>query len=240
MDNAGYVTLARQSGLQRQLNTIANNIANISTVGYRRESAIFSEHVKSMKGGDPSMSIATMNHRYVDFSEGQIRASANPLDVAIEGDGFFLVETAEGPRLTRAGAFSLNGAGQIVDIGKRRVLTEAGGPIVVPPNTRSISIATDGSVSADGEIVGRLGVVTAEVEMLEREGDNLFRVIEDDYRPAQGVMVRQNALESSNVSAVRELALLIEVQRAYEQGQKFTQDEDDRIRRVVRELGQPG
>jgi len=237
MDNAGYVTLSRQSGLMRELNTIANNIANISTSGYRRESVIFAEHVKAMGGADPSLSIATMNHRYVDFSAGQISGSDNPLDMAIEGDGFFLVESADGPRLTRAGSFSLNGVGELVNTEGRRVLDEGGGALVLPPQSTSISVAADGTITADNQPVGRIGVVTADAAYLVREGDNMFRA-EQGYEPVATPRVRQNALEGSNVSAVTEIAHLIEVQRAYEMGQSFMQSDDERIKRTVRELSQ--
>lgn len=236
MDNAGYVSLSRQSGLMRELNTIANNIANVSTSGYRRESVIFAEHVKAMDG-DPNLSIATMNHRYVDFSAGQINGSDNPLDMAIEGDGFFLVESADGPRLTRAGSFSLNGVGELVNAEGRRVLDEGGGAIVLPPQAGAVSVAPDGSISAGNQPVGRIGVVTADPAYLVREGDNMFRA-ERGYAPVDVPRVRQNALEGSNVSAVTEIAHLIEVQRAYEMGQSFMQSDDERIKRTVRELGQ--
>jgi len=221
----------------RELNTIANNIANISTSGYRRESVIFAEHVKAMGGADPSLSIATMNHRYVDFSAGQISGSDNPLDMAIEGDGFFLVESVDGPRLTRAGSFSLNGVGELVNTEGRRVLDEGGGALVLPPQSTSISVAADGTITADNQPVGRIGVVTADAAYLVREGDNMFRA-EQGYEPVAIPRVRQNALEGSNVSAVTEIAHLIEVQRAYEMGQSFMQSDDERIKRTVRELGQ--
>ena len=237
MDNAGYVALSRQAGLLRELNAVANNIANVSTSGYRREGMIFAEHVKALEGGDPSLSIATMSHRYVDFRAGEIRGSDNPLDVAIDGEGFFLVETAGGPRLTRSGAFSINAVGELITTDGRRVLDEGGGALVIPPQSSSIAIGADGTISADGQPVGRLGVVTADPAFLVREGDTLFRA-EQGFEPLPNAKVRQSALEGSNVSAVGEIARLIDVQRAYEAGQRFLQSEDERIRRTVRELGQ--
>ncbi|MGE0410102.1 MAG: flagellar hook-basal body complex protein [Amphiplicatus sp.] len=237
MDNAGYIGLSRQSGLLRELNSIANNIANVSTSGYRRESVIFAEHVKAV-GADPSLSIATMSHRYADFSEGEIRGSNNPLDLAIEGQGFFLVESPNGPRLTRAGSFTLNEVGELINGTGRRVLDEGGGALVIPPQAGPVSVAPDGAISAGGQPVGKLGLVNADPAFLVREGDNLFRA-EKGYEPAERAHVRQNAIEGSNVSAVAEIARLIEVQRTYEMGQKFLQDDDERIKRTVQELGRP-
>lgn len=237
MDNAGYVSLARQAGLLREFNTIANNIANANTSGYRREGVIFSEHVKALSGGDPSMSIATMSHRFVDFSSGELRGTNNALDIAIDGDGFFLVEGETEPMLTRAGAFTLNVEGEIVTASGRRLLDEAGGALVIPQGTRTISVASDGAIAADGQPVGRLGVVVADPAYMVRVGDNMFRA-EQGYQAAPQARVRQFALEGSNVSAVTEMAHLIEVQRAYEMGARFLQSEDERIQRTVRELGQ--
>lgn len=236
MDNAGYVSLSRQSGLLRELNSIANNIANVSTTGYRRESTLFAEHVKAL-GSDPSVSIATTAGNYIDFSEGEITPSNNPLDFAIQGDGFFLVKTPSGPALTRAGAFTLNSVGEIVDPDGRQVLDEGGSPIVVPSQAKSIAATPDGTITADGQPVGKLGMVTADPNFLVREGDNLFRASKG-YQPLENAKVRQFALEGSNVSAVAEIAKLIEVQRTYEMGQKFLSDENDRIKQTVRELGQ--
>ena len=237
MDNAGYVSMSRQSGLLRELDTIANNIANINTTGFRRESTLFAEYVKNLDDGDPSLSIATMDRRYVDFSEGEIRGTDSPLDFAIRGDGFFLVEGEEEPRLTRAGSFSLNTNGELVTVDGRRVLDEGGGALVIPPQATDISVTPDGVISADGQTVGKLGVVTVDVSTLEREGDNLYRAPEG-YEPSKTSKVRQGALEGSNVSAVTEIAHLIEVQRTYEMGQKFLESDDSRISNTIRELGQ--
>lgn len=237
MDNAGYIAISRQSGLLRELQTIANNIANVNTTGYRRGASLFDQEIEKPDEQDPEMAIATMNRQYVDLTEGEIKTTAGDLDFAIEGKGFFTVETPEGPRLTRAGAFSLNANGEIVTTSGKRVLDESGGAIVVPIDAQIIAAATDGSITADGQLVGRLGIVTADPAFLTREGDNLFRP-ENGYAPDPEARVRQFALEGSNVSAVAEIAQLIEVQRTYEMGQKFLQTDDDRIMRAVRQLGQ--
>lgn len=237
MDNVGYVGLSRQAGLARELDTIANNIANVNTGGFRRESVLFAEYVKQLDGGDDSLSIATLNRRFIDFSEGEIKATGSPLDFAIDGDGFFLVESPDGPRLTRAGSFSLNASGEIVNSDGRRVLDESGGALLIPPQASLIAASPDGTITADGQPVGRLGVVIADPAGLVREGDNLFRT-DAGYEPATTAKVRQGAIESSNVNPITEIAHLIEVQRAYEMGQKFLEGDDQRIERAVRELGQ--
>ncbi|MEM9169257.1 MAG: flagellar hook-basal body complex protein [Pseudomonadota bacterium] len=238
MDNPGYVALSRQAGLMKRLDIIANNIANVSTAGFRRENTVFAEHIKALPQGDPSLSIATMNRRYVDLSEGVVKETGDRLDFAIEGEGFFLVETPGGQRLTRAGAFTLNPEGEMVTPQGFRVLDAGGGPIVVPGDAGPLSVAADGSVRAGEQAVGRIGVVTAEPGTLEREGDALF-VAAEGFAPADTPRVRQGAVEGSNVNAVLEIADLISAQRTYEMGQKIIQDEDERIRQTVRQMGEP-
>lgn len=237
MDNAGYIGLSRQSGLMRELNSVANNIANINTNGYRREANIFAEHVKALQNGDPSLSIATMTRRYVDLSAGDITRTNNPLDVAIEGNGFFLVEAPQGQRLTRDGAFSLNAQGELVSSSGARVLDESGGAITIPPGGGKISITADGAINVGAQNIGKLGVVTADPALLVRVGQNQFRA-ENGYEPALNTSVHQFSLEGSNVSAVQELARLIEVQRTYEESKKFSDNDGERITRTIRALGQ--
>ncbi len=237
MDNVGYVALSRNAGLRRELDAIANNIANISTNGYRREGAVFAEHVKAIENGDPSLSIATMSRRYVDLSAGEVSITKNPLDFAIEGEGFFLVEAGDGQHLTRDGAFSTNAEGELVSSTGARVLDDAGGAIVIPPQASSITASSDGFIYADGQAIGRLGVVTADPAFMTRQGQNSFRA-ENGFEPVETPSIRQGAVEGSNVNPVAEIARLIEVQRTYEASQRFSQDDGERINRTIRTLGQ--
>ncbi len=237
MDNAGYIGLTRSSGLMRELNTLANNIANISTNGFRREGSIFAEHVKALEGGDPSISMATLTRRFIDLSAGDLKQTANPLDFAVISEGFFLVETDGGERLTRDGAFSMSSIGELVTTSGDRVLDESGGAIVIPPEATVVNMAEDGTISADGQAIGRIGIVNADPAFLVREGKNLFRP-EQGYEPVENARVQQHALEGSNVSAVTEIARLIEVQRMYESSKQFMDTENDRTRQTIRTLGQ--
>ena len=238
MDNAGYVALSRQSGLMKRLDVIANNIANISTTGYRREDSAFAEHIKSLDFKDPSLSIATMNRHYIDLNQGAIKETGNRLDFAIEGEGFFLVETPQGERLTRAGAFTRNSEGEIVTPQGFRVLDSGGGAVAIPPTASDITVTQTGDVSADGQPVGRIGVVMADEASLTRDGETMF-IAENGYTEVETPRVLQGGIEASNVNAVEEIAKLIQVQRTYEMGQKMVQNEDERIKQTVRQLGQP-
>lgn len=237
MDNPSYVTLSRQQGLLKDMRVIANNIANISTDGFRRENAIFAEMVSKLNvlGGAEAQTAAHV--RVTDFSQGVLSSTGGDLDLAIEGDGFFLIETGDGQALTRAGSFTRNPEGEIVTSDGLRVLDEGGAPLFAPADARQIAIATDGTLSADGQPVGRIGVVTIEdLTKLTRGESGLFTT-EEELIPAEEASVFQGFVEQSNVNPVREIARMIEVQRSYEMGQNFLKAEDERMRQAVRLLG---
>src|SRR5690606_28715046 len=113
MDNAIYATLSRQSGLMREMQVLAHNIANTSTTGFRREGVSFAEHVRAA-GDGPSLSMPHASARHVDLAQGDLTQTGAPFDMAIRGEGFFLVETPQGQRLTRAGSFTPNAEGELV------------------------------------------------------------------------------------------------------------------------------
>ena len=182
-----------------------------------------------------------INHRdrgkRLSDATGDVTNTGGTLDLAIDGPGFFMVETPEGERLTRAGSFLSNGEGDLVTLTGHRVLDAGGAPIFVPSAGGSIAISKDGTISIEGRPVAQIGIYEVEnPQMLTREGGVLFRS-EDDPFPAETSRVQQGFLEGSNVDAVTEMARLIEVQRAYELGQNLLDSEDERIRSSIRTLG---
>jgi len=238
MDNAlYYLAINRQRGLATAMDTIANNVANITTTGFRREGLVFSEFVQAPDHG-PSVSMADLRTHYPSPRAGELRVTGGRFDLAIQGEGFFQVEGAEGPLLTRAGAFQLSPEGFVVDPQGRRLLDSGAAPLFIPPDARSVTIAPDGSLSVDGRLQAELGVVDAPPETLVRVGDTAYRAREG-VQPAQAPRIRQGALEGSNVDPVAEIARMIAVSRAYEQVQGLIEDEDERIRRTIETLGQP-
>ncbi len=240
MDLAGYVALTRQSGLAKELQSIANNIANLATTGYRREGVIFAEEVQALPVEGGSVAMTEARARYTDDLQGALQQTNGTLDLAIEGEGYFTVMTAQGERLTRAGAFTRNADGTVVNMDGHPLLDEGGGEIVIPFEAKQIGVSADGTVSVDGAPVARVGLVTVEDQTkLFREAGVLYRA-EDGTVPVENGRVVQGFLEQSNVSPVAEMARMVEVQRAYEYGQKLMDQEDDRIRQVVRTLGQQG
>ena len=240
MDLAGYVALTRQAGLVKELQSTANNIANLSTTGYRREGVVFAEMVEALPVEGGSVAMTAARGRWFDESQGALDETGGTLDLAIEGAGFFTVMTPAGERLTRAGAFTRNAEGTVVTMDGHPLLDEGGGEIAVPFETKQVSVAADGTVSADGTPLARIGLVTVEDRSkLFREAGVLFRAETAPTPVAEG-RVLQGFLEQSNVSPVAELARMVEVQRAYEYGQKLLDGEDERIRLVVRTLGSRG
>ena len=235
MDPTGFVTLSRQSGLMREMQVVANNIANAATTGYRAEGVIFSEHVRAAPGAEP-VSMGRARVRDTSMMQGALVPTGGVFDLAIEGDGFFLVETPAGERLTRAGNFSSNAAGDLVTPDGHRVLDEGGAPVFVLPDVGEVLVGADGTISAGGRILGQIGVVVpADPAGLTREGGVLFHA-EAGTEAAPQAQVLQRVLEQSNVNAVGQLARMVEIQRAYELGQSFLETEDQRIRDTVKTL----
>lgn len=235
MDAAGYATLNRQSGLMREMGVVANNIANASTTGFRREGVVFSEFVAALDQ-DPSLSMAHASGRHVDLSQSTISQTGGQFDFAIQGEGFFLVETPQGERLTRAGSFTPSAEGELVTPDGYRLLDAGGAPVFVPPDARGVALAGDGTLSANGQPIAQVGLwQPSDPLSLRHQAGTLFSA--DALEPAEGATVLRGMLEDSNVEPVSEIARMIDVQRAYELGQKFLDSEDERVRGVIQALG---
>jgi len=233
MENATYATLTRQTGLMAQMRVVANNIANADTTGFRGEALVFSEVVRSTGSGE-SLSMATARVHQTVMTQGSLAATGGAFDLAIEGEGFFMVQTPQGPRLTRAGQFGPDAGGGLVTPEGYPVLDAGGAPVLLPPG--AAGIAPDGTISVDGAPVGQVGLFVPRDPLgLVREGGTRFRA-DAGADPAPGARMLQGFLEGSNVEPVLEVARMIEVSRAYEMGQGFLESEDDRIRKTIQAL----
>ncbi len=237
MDNAGYTQLTRQSGLLREIQVLAHNIANISTTGFRREGLVFSEYVRQLDRQEEPLSMAAANAHQTYLTQGGLTMTGGSLDLAIEGAGFFTVETPQGERLTRAGHFTPNQAGELVTPDGHRLLDLGGAPVFIPADAAQIGISRDGTISADGQPLAQLGLVVPEDPSELRRATGVLHEVTGTTRPVDEPVILQGFLEESNVNPISEMARLIEVQRAYEAGQKFMDREDERIRAVVQTLG---
>lgn len=236
MDNAGYATLTRQSGLMREMQVVANNMANMASTGYRREAVVFAEFVRDLGSAHDSLSMATPRAAFTSEAQGALTRTGRPLDLAVEGSGYFLVAAPEGPMLTRAGNFLRAADGGIVTSDGMALLDAGGAPVLVPPGAAAISAASDGTLSVDGLPITRIGLWEASGPgTTERRAGSRFLVDGAPVPAEEGSgRIVQGFLESSNVSPVSEVARMIEVQRTYELGQGFLDREDERIRAVIR------
>lgn len=235
METPGYTTLTRQSGLMREMQVIANNIANASTSGFRREGVVFTEYVARLEDA-PSLSMARGNARHIDLGQAGLAKTGGTYDLALQGEGFFLIATPEGQRLTRSGAFTPSSEGLLVTPDGHALLDAGGAPVPVPIGARAVAIASDGTLSADGQPVAQIGVwQPVDPLSLRHQAGTLFAA--DDIEPAASATLHQGFLEDSNVQPMAEIARMIAVQRAYELGQNFLDAEDQRQRTVIQTLG---
>lgn len=248
MDNAIYVGLSRQVILQRALDIAANNIANADTAGFKAEEQLVQTYPMSPP---PSASQAASPVKYVldtglarDFGQGPLDVTGNAMDVAIQGDGFFTVQTPNGPRYTRDGRFTTDAQGQLVDQAGDPVLNSGGAPIQLDPTKSAPSIGKDGTITQTdqrGQVtqVGKLGVVRfANPGQLSKSGDNGFTA-PPGVTPmnAPDAVVHQGAVERSNVKPIAEITHLIEITRAYERVANMMTSTQDLSTRAVDQLG---
>ena len=236
MDNGFYTTLTRQSGLMSEMRAVANNIANVSTTGFRREGLIFAEHVAALDGHQPSLSMAHANARNISHVQGPLAATGGTLDFAIQGDGFFQIETPQGNKLTRAGNFTASAEGELVTSDGHRLLDAGGAPILLPLDAGTVTLSQDGTLSAAGTPIAQVGIFRpVDPAGLVHEGGTRLS-FDAQLEPVEDAVLLQGFLEDSNVDAISEISRMIEVQRAYEMGQAFLDREDERIRSTISTL----
>lgn len=221
MSDKSIIGLSRLVTLRQQVDTVARNIANQSTAGYKAESLRFREYLTEAKEDDvrssPMRSLVAAT-TFMDFSAGSLVLTGNSMDVAIVGDGFFVVSTPAGERYTRNGAFTFDASGQLVTLGGRPVVT-SGGPIRVSQQDGPVTIGSDGSISTAKETLGRLRIVRfSDQRQVSAEGGGLFSSATSPLAvPAAEVRLAIGALEGSNVRTIQEISKLVAATRAYDQ-----------------------
>ena len=242
MDTTTYVALSQQLVLQRQLDVTANNIANMDTPGFKLESLMVqtdSETLPTPKGGGPSTVSFVLDGGVArDFSPGTLKTTDAPFDLAIEGDGFFTVDTPAGQRYTRDGRFSLNGQGQLVTRSGQTVEGD-GGPITVDPTLGPVHIAADGTMSQGAQAIGKISTVSfASLSGLSKEGDGLYSNVSNVQPQAStNSRIHQGALESSNVEPMSQMTQLIKVNNAYAMASQMLVNVSDMSKSAVDRLG---
>jgi flagellar basal-body rod protein FlgF/flagellar basal-body rod protein FlgG len=244
------VGLSLQVALSRQLEVVSNNVANLNTTGFKGDHAYFEEFLapearqELFPGGDASIRFVNDRGVWHDFAQGPSQITDNPLDVAIDGDAFLVVQTGNGERYTRNGAMQINAAGQLVNSEGAPVLGE-NGPITFQPGDRNIVISKDGRITVnEGAIVktegfrGKLRLVRfAQLQLLQKDGTSNF-LAPDGVAPeaAPNARVQQGAVEKSNVNGVLEMTRLIEITRTYTQVSQILQQQSDLRRSAIQQL----
>jgi len=242
MENAQLIALSRQTALRNQLDVVANNMANINTTGFKSQRLLFEEYLMPVaeatefQAPDETLSYVLDYQSITDFDTGGFKTTGNDLDMAIDGDGFFVVQMEDGSEAyTRDGAFVLSPDGQLVTADGRPVLT-SGGPISFSRNDGIIEIAKDGTISTAQGIRGVIKVAAFEdPQALQKQGSNLYKG-ENPGLPKRANIV-QGALERSNVQGVYEVTQLIEITRAYESVSKMLKDVNDLRQQAIQTLG---
>ena len=235
MESVAYIALSRQTALLRQMDVVANNIANAGTAGFRGEHMLFAEHVADLRSDRP-MSYVEDLAVIRDTQPGHLVTTGNDLDLAIQGDGYFVVETPAGSRYTRGGTFQLNADREIITSQGYPLLDEQDRPINVPAEAGRVTVTRDGTVFADGGLVARIRLAAFADEQALRKTMGGLYITDQAPQPAEAAQILQGRIEQSNVQPVVEMTRMMEVLRSFQATQNMLDAEHERKVRAIREL----
>lgn len=241
MDNTLLIGLSQQMAMRRQMDIIANNMANMSTTAFKAEDVLLEEYPVEVDTGDlQPLELSFVEDMSVirNMTEGRLQTTGGSLDLAISGDAFFTVSTPEGERYTRNGHFMLDADGRIVTQDGRPLLGESGTEFVIRPDETDISIAHDGTLSTSAGTKGRIALVQfTNPSDMETIGSSLYKT-DQTPEPAQGAKITQGSLEESNVEPIVEMTKMLEMVRAYQSVTNMMERANELARRAVRDIGQ--
>jgi flagellar basal-body rod protein FlgF len=245
MQNAQLISLSRQMALQRQLDVVANNMANINTNGFKSSDLLFEDYLMpgasstGFEGYDKDLHFTDDWSTLHNLDNGEIDQTGNTFDVALDGQGFFTVQTPTGDMYTRNGSFTLDNTGTLVDLNGNPVLTD-GGPVKVASSDTGISIGVDGTISTASGGKGKLKVVEFDdPQVLAHAGENYFSA-PTNVTPngATKTKVLQGAIERSNVNGMVEMSNMIRITRAYQTISNIMQRQDEMRTMAIQRLGE--
>ena len=229
------VALSSQEAQWVRLATATNNLANANTPGFKSHLVKLINTTQKGKEGRV-VHFVSANKSLRNVADGSYRQTGNPLDVSISGNGYFLVQTSKGNKLTRNGQFALNNDGELVTAtGSYKVLDQGNSPILIPKGVKSIVIHPHGGVYADAVLVGKIGVFSVhdQQEQLRSLGDNLLDPGKQQLAISAKYYIKQFGLEDSNVSSVKESILMIEILRQFEHAQKIINEQEQSSKKVL-------
>jgi flagellar basal-body rod protein FlgF len=244
MENALLIGLSRQVALARELDVVANNVANADTNGFKRRGVLFEEHLaptarhEHFRGGDKRLSYVWDRGTTLAYSQGTMERTGNPLDVAIKGDALFAVRSGPGgERYTRNGSLGINAKGELVNSDGHAMITDQGSLTVAPTET-DLKIAADGSITTSNGPRGKLKLVSVpNPQLLRNEGANLFSTaIPLQAAQPKDAQLLVGEIEKSNVKPVVEISRLMELSRAYQNVASLMQRTDEIRRSAISRL----
>jgi flagellar basal-body rod protein FlgF len=242
MDNSTTIALSRLVAQARDMDVTATNIANTGTPGYRGERTLFSDYLvreggRALPAGETALAFTQDRATYRDQKQGTVTHTANPLDLAISGDGFFSVQTPSGPRLTRAGHFDLSTDGTIVDENGDPLLDTAGKPLKVATADTVLTVNTNGALQSENGQIGTIGVLApADPMKLQAQGSRLFDASATTTVPAKSAKVLQGAIEDSNIQPTMEVTRMMTQLREFQFVSQFVQGENDRLSGAIEKI----
>lgn len=242
MENPAYVVLSQQMALSKQMDVIANNMANVNTPAYRGQTLLFNEFLgkatnPGISGTGSRVAFVGLGGTLPDIRPGPMEPTSNPLDFALQGRGYFAVSTPDGLRYTRDGHFQINAQGQLVNAQGYQVVDPQGRPLSVPQGANNIEVTPTGTLNSDKGPIGSLQIVKFDSDVaMQKVGTDLYQT----DAPAQPVdattTVKQGMIEGSNVQPILEVSKMIQVQRAYEAAQTIISNEHDRDIQAIQVL----
>ena len=230
MENTLYIALSYQTVMQRQMDVIANNIANVSTPGFKGEHMMFVEYLSDTADKKAKEDISFVQDVAVvrDYREGAFTRTDNPLDLAISGKGWLQVDTPNGMRYTRNGHLEIDSKSTLTTSGGDPVLADNGRPITIPPTGGNIVIARDGSITVGGQKVAKLKLVSFDNEQMLRKDASSLYFTDAPALPAPKAAVVQGMIEESNVKPIVEITNMIGAMREFQAAQQMIEEEHKR------------
>lgn len=236
METATYVALSSQNVLQRQMDVLANNIANQSTTAFKGDQMVFAQFLKTQPTGDTISYVQDVG-TVRDFSEGPLTSTGNPLDIALNGSGYFPVTTPSGTRYTRAGHLQLDAQGELVTMNGYQVQGAGGQPIVVPTGSGALTIGPDGTIATQRGTVGQIPVVDfPQPQALLAQAQGLYST-DQTPAPAAGTKILQGMTEGSNVQPILAMTQLLGASRNVGSAKNFVDAENTREKNAIDRLG---
>ena len=251
MDTALLIGLSRQTALQRELDVVANNMANLNTVGFKADGAVFGEYLQDKArtqnaGQERRLSFVQDRMSWHDFSQGTMQQTGGPLDVAIDGEGMLVVQTNNGERYTRNGVLQLNNIGELVTSNGDKVLGD-GGVIILQNTDRDVVVTKDGTIKVREGVSltsdstrGKLRIVRFDdMQQLRKDGASAFRAPDGVTPiPVEKPNVIQGTIEKSNVRPVLAMTRMIEVTRAYTEVATILQQQNEMRKNSLQQLAE--